>query len=197
MAPLWRYSRSHSPDEDCPSHLLVPRNSGYFAYTLAIMQAESQCVASSRSVQLRSVQIVRTTWNSPSWRWLPGRTMYLCCRIPDDASISCKRCPVTKKLCTVHCTTLPLTPPHGEHGTMHPVESKDPSPVHGGSTDSKPKPSTRRHEAISCPWRSSGYAWRKWFASLIPNGSTFEQGGGGCGNFAGTTDCSVIGVLVV
>ena len=63
--------------------VLVPRNSGYFAYTLAIMQAESQRVASSRSVQFRSVQMVRTTRNSPSWRWLPGRTMYICCGIPD------------------------------------------------------------------------------------------------------------------
>ena len=67
--------------------------------------------------------------------------------------------------------------------------------MHGGCTDSKPKPSTRRHEASSCPWRSSGYAQRKCFPCLIPNGSTFGQSRGGSGNSGGTTDCSVIGVL--
>ena len=85
-------------------------------------------------------------------------------------------------------TTVSLAPPHAGHGTMHRTASYDPSPLHGGSTDSKP--STRRREAFSYAWRSSGYARRKWFPSFIPNGSTFGQGGGASGKFAGTMDCS-------
>ena len=56
---------------------------------------------------------------------------------------------------------------------------------------------TRRRAALSCPWHSNGYARRKWFASSIPNGTTFGQSGGGSGNSVGTMDCSVIAVIIV
>ena len=42
--------KSHDPDKDCPLALVVLASSGYFAYTLAIMQAKSQRLASSRTV---------------------------------------------------------------------------------------------------------------------------------------------------
>ena len=56
-------------------------------------------------------------------------------------------------------------------------------------TDSKPKPSTSRHVAFSYACRDR-YAWRKWFASFIPNGGTFGQHGGGGAKSACTMDCS-------
>ena len=77
----------------------------------------------------------------------------------------------------------------------------DPKPAHimeiqSRFTQWKAKAGSR-NAACSGPWHSSGYARRKWFASLIPTGNTVRQGAGGSGKSAGTRDCSVIGVVVV